>query len=133
MENVFNFQLSKLVSNLVNEKLDQIFEKLNCAAKVNVALGFVLRNIEYVFFMSVEITIFAGFFDKYPLLCAKADLTTIQNKVSQQDLIEVCTQERQKLKMAIQVDHNCDHFCCLTQKRTHGMSRFSDSRTTSEQ
>ena len=43
---VFNFQLSKLDHNLVNEKLDQVFEKLDCAAKINIALGFVLRNIE---------------------------------------------------------------------------------------
>ena len=43
---VFNFQFSKLDPNLVNEKLDQAFEKLDCAAKINIALGFVLRNME---------------------------------------------------------------------------------------
>ena len=43
---VFNFQLSKLDPNLINEKLDQVFEKLDCAAKINIALGFVLHNIE---------------------------------------------------------------------------------------
>ena len=50
---VFNFQLSKLDHNLVNEKLDQFFENLDCAAKINIALGFVLRNIEtgeYLYF-----------------------------------------------------------------------------------
>ena len=31
--NAFNFQLSKLDSHLVNEKLDQVFEKLDCAEK----------------------------------------------------------------------------------------------------
>ena len=50
MENVrhivFNFQLSKLDPNLVNEKLDQVFEKLDCAAKISFALGCVLCNIE---------------------------------------------------------------------------------------
>ena len=43
---VFNFQLSKLDTNLVNEKLDQVFEKLDCTAKINIALGFGLCNIE---------------------------------------------------------------------------------------
>ena len=43
---VFIFQLSKLDPNLVNEKLEQVFEKLDCAAKINIALGFVLRSIE---------------------------------------------------------------------------------------
>ena len=43
---IFNFQLSKLDSNLIIEKLDQVFEKLDYAAKINIALRFVLRKIE---------------------------------------------------------------------------------------
>ena len=42
----FNFHFSKLDSN-------QVFEKLDCAAKINIALGFVLLNIEtgdYLYF-----------------------------------------------------------------------------------
>ena len=50
---IFNFQFSKLDSNLIIEKLDQVFEKLDYAAKINIALRFVLRNIEtgnYLYF-----------------------------------------------------------------------------------
>ena len=47
---VFNFQLSKLDSNLVIEKLDQVFEKLDCAAKGNIALGYVLCIVEAMTF-----------------------------------------------------------------------------------
>ena len=36
---VLIFQLSKLDPNLVNEKLDQVFEKLGWAAKMNIAFG----------------------------------------------------------------------------------------------
>ena len=43
---VFNFQFSKLDPNFGNEKLEQIFEKFDCAAKVNIALFFVLRKIK---------------------------------------------------------------------------------------
>ena len=43
---VFNFPFSKLDANLVNEKLDQVFEKLDFAAKINFALGFVLSKVE---------------------------------------------------------------------------------------
>ena len=43
---VFSLQFSKLDPNLDNEKLHQVIEKLDCAAKINIALGFVLRNIE---------------------------------------------------------------------------------------
>ena len=51
---VVNFQLSKLDPNLVNEKLDQVFEKLDCAAKINIVLEIVLCNIEtddYLYFL----------------------------------------------------------------------------------
>ena len=42
---VFNFWFSKLDPSLVNEKMDQVFENLHCVAKIYIALGFVLRNI----------------------------------------------------------------------------------------
>ena len=94
----FNFQLSKLYPNLVNEKLDQVFEKLDCAAKIIIALEFVLRTIETGenrnFYAHENNTLF----DKPILLCTKADLMTIQNKANKQDFIEVCTQERQNTK-----------------------------------
>ena len=43
---VFNFQLSKLDTKIINEKLEEVFNRLDSAAKINIALGFVLRNIE---------------------------------------------------------------------------------------
>ena len=43
---VFNFQMSKLDSKIINEKLEEVFNKLDSAAKINIALGFVLRIIE---------------------------------------------------------------------------------------
>ena len=42
----FIFQFLKLDSNLVDENLDHVFEKLDCAAKITIALGFVLPSIE---------------------------------------------------------------------------------------
>ena len=76
------------------KKLDQVFEKLDCAAKINIALGFVLRNKETgehrYFYVHQNKTLF----DKSMLLCTKADSTSIQNKVNKQDIIEFCAQER---------------------------------------
>ena len=68
---VFSLQFSKLDPNLDNEKLDQFFEKLDCAAKINIALGFVLRNIEtgeYRYFYAHENN---TLFNKSILLCTK--------------------------------------------------------------
>ena len=54
---VFNFQLSKLDTKRINKKLEEVFNKLDSAAKTNIALGFVVRNIEtgdYQFFYAHE-------------------------------------------------------------------------------
>ena len=113
---VFNFQLSKLDPNLNNEKLDQVFEKLDCAAKINIALGFVLRNIEtgeHLYFYAHENN---SLFDISILLCTKADLTTIQNNVNMQDIIEVFTQERQNTKWRFKLITNVTIFAALVKK-----------------
>ena len=110
---VFNFQFSKLDPNLINKKLDQVFEKHDSAANIIIALGFVLRYIETgencSFYAHENNTLF----DKSILLCTKADLTTIQNKVNKQDIIEVCTQERQNRKCRFQLITNVTIFATL--------------------
>ena len=70
---MFNFKLSKLDLNEINEKLKEVFEKLNCAAKVNLALRFIFRNVdndEYRYFFAHENN---TFFEKSHLLCSKGD------------------------------------------------------------
>ena len=42
---VFNFQMSNLDTKIINEKLEEVFNKLDSAAKIIIALGFVLRNV----------------------------------------------------------------------------------------
>ena len=39
---VFNLQMSKLDTKIFNEKLEEVFNKLDSAAKINIALAFVL-------------------------------------------------------------------------------------------
>ena len=43
---VFNYALETLNETIVNEKFDHFFNNLKCAAKVNLAFGFTLKNIE---------------------------------------------------------------------------------------
>ena len=110
---VFNFQILKQDHNLVKEKLDQVFEKLDCSAKINLAFGFVLRNIEMsecrYFYAHENNTLF----DKSVPLCTKADMTNIQNKVNKQDIIEVCTQERHRTKWRFKLITNVTIFAAL--------------------
>ena len=43
---VFNFNLSTFDPCENNEKLKEVFEKFNCAAKINIALGLILWNVD---------------------------------------------------------------------------------------
>ena len=43
---VFNFAMSTFDNSLINQKLDLVFKRLERAAKVNLAFGFVLKNVE---------------------------------------------------------------------------------------
>ena len=81
--------------NLVNEKLDQVFEKLDCTAKTNIACGFVLQNAEIGEFRCFNSHESKTLFDKSMLRCTKADLTNSWRKFNKQDIIKFCTQEWQ--------------------------------------
>ena len=43
---VFNFAGNNLTAQVIEEKLDRVLDKLKCVAKLNLALGFILRNME---------------------------------------------------------------------------------------
>ena len=43
---VFNFKLFKLYPRKINKKLKESFQKLNCAAKVSLASGFILPIVD---------------------------------------------------------------------------------------
>ena len=95
---LFNFQMSKLDTKIINKKLEEVFNKLDSAVKINIALGFVLRNIEigeYQDFYDHENN---TSFERSPLLCTKADLRTIQGKLEKFDIAEQCTKEPQNTK-----------------------------------
>ena len=43
---VFNFAMSSFHISLLNDKLDYVLKELECAAKVDLAIGFALKNID---------------------------------------------------------------------------------------
>ena len=110
---VFNFKLSRLDPSEINEKLKEVFEKFNCAAKINLSLGFILRNVdtdEYRYFYAHENN---TFFEKSHLLCSKGDLVSLQDRVEKLDLIETCAQERANTKWRYALTTNVTVFCAL--------------------
>ena len=44
-QKVLTFQMSKLDTKIINQKHTEVFNKLDSAAKINIALGFVLQKI----------------------------------------------------------------------------------------
>ena len=49
---LFKFQFFKSDANMINEKLEEFFNKLDSAAKLNIFLGFVHRNFEFDQYLS---------------------------------------------------------------------------------
>ena len=95
---VFNYAVETLNTEIVNDKLDNFFNNLKCAAKVNLAFGFILKNLEdgrYRYFYAHENN---TLLDRSQLVCTKDDLTKLKNIVNQTDVIESCTRERMNTK-----------------------------------
>ena len=110
---VFNFKLAKLDPIEINEKLKEVFEKFNCAAKINLSLGFIFRNVdadEYRYFYAHENN---TFFEKSHLLCSKGDVVSLQDRVEKMDFIETCAQERANKKWRCALTTNVTIFCAL--------------------
>ena len=90
---VYNFQKSKIDTNIINEKFEEIFNKRDSATKINIALAFNLQNFELVNIDISMLTKTIFWCDKSHLHCTKANLLTIQEKIEK--FVGQCTQERQ--------------------------------------
>ena len=102
-----------LDTEIINEKLEVVFSKLDSRAKINIALGFILRNIEkgeYRYFYAHENN---TSFEKSHLLCTKADLVTIQGKMEKFDIVEQGTQKRHNTKWRFKLITNVSIFTAL--------------------
>ena len=113
---VFNFQMSKLDTKIINKKLEEVFNKLDSAAKINIAL-LNIETGEYRFFYAHENK---TLFEKSHLLCTKADLTIIQGKVEKFDIVEQYTQERQNTKWRFKLNTNITIFAALLKNNPMG-------------
>ena len=95
---VFNNAVETLNETIVNEKLDHFFSNLKCAAKVNLALGFILKFIEdggFRYFYAHENN---TLLDRPILMCTNDDLAKLKNFLNQTDVIESCSGERMNTK-----------------------------------
>ena len=94
---VFHFGMSSFDMSLLN-KLDYLFRELKCAAKVNLALGFLLKNIEdgmCRYFYAHENNTFT---ERAKLVRIQADMTNLKDRMHKLDFVDICTRERANTK-----------------------------------
>ena len=93
-QHVCNFASTNVTPKFLREKIRQVFESLHWAAKVNLALGFVLRNVEdgsYRYFYAHEINILV---ERSLLIANRGNTTEIQQRLDDLNIVELCTKER---------------------------------------
>ena len=95
---VFNFAVNNLTAQVIEEKLDRVLDKLKYVAKLNLALGFILKNIEdgkFRFFYAHENN---TLLEQSKLVSNKDDMTKLKEILKKTDVIESCTKERSNTK-----------------------------------
>ena len=95
---VFNYAIEKLNEENVDEKLDHFFNNLKCAAKVNLAFSFNLKNMEYggfrYFYAHENNTLLDG---SNPV-CTRDELAKLKEIPNNADVIESCSRKRLSTK-----------------------------------
>ena len=88
---VFNFAMPTFDMSLFKDKLDYVFKELKCAARNNLAFGFVLKNIEDgmgSYFYAHENN---AIMEKSKLVCTQADMTNLKDRMQKMDIVEFYT------------------------------------------
>ena len=114
--------MSKLDTPIINDKLEEVFSKADSAAKIDIALGFALRNVktgDYRYNYAHENN---NLFEKLQLLSTKADLITVQGKDEKFDIVEQCTQQIQKTKWRFKLITDVTSLAALLKKIPMGCS-----------
>ena len=107
---VFNFAMSTFDNSLINQKLNLLFKGLKCAANVNLAFGFVLKNVEdgsCRFFYTHENN---TLLERSKLVCTRDDNTNLKEKT---DIVDLCTREKANTKWKFYKLKNVTVFAAL--------------------
>ena len=78
--------------------MDLVFKGLERAAKVNLAFGFVLKNVEdgscRFFYAHENNTVM----ERTKQVCTPDDITNLKEKLHKMDIVDLCTRERANTK-----------------------------------
>ena len=95
---LFNFAVNNLTAQVIEEKLDRVLDTLKCVAKLNLALGFILKNIEdgkFGYYYAHENN---TLLEQSTLVSNKDDMAKLKEILKKTDVIESCTKERSNTK-----------------------------------
>ena len=95
---LFNYAVETLNETIVNEKLNHFFNNLKSAAKVNLAIGFILENIENGGFRNFYAEENNTLLDRSELVCTHDDMAKLKDFLNKTDIIESCSRERMNTK-----------------------------------
>ena len=97
---VFNFAMSTFDNYLVKKEFcnNLVFKGLKCAAKVDLAFGFVLKNVEdrscRGFYTHESNTVI----ERSKLVCTPDEITNLKEKLQKMDSVDLCTRQRANTK-----------------------------------
>ena len=95
---VFIFAVNNLTAQVIEEKLDCVLDKLKCVSKLNLALGFTLKNIKdgtFRYFYAHENN---TLLEQSKLVSNRDDMAKLKEILKKTDVIESCTKERSNTK-----------------------------------
>ena len=109
----FNFAFNNFTGQVIEQKLDRNLDELKCVANLNLALGFILRNIEdgkFRYFYAHENN---TLLEQSKLLSNKDDMAKLKEISKKTDVIERCTKERSNTKWRFFKLRNLSKFAAL--------------------
>ena len=110
---VFDFAVNNLTAQVIEAKLDRVLDKLKCVAKLNFALGFILKNIEdgkFRYFYAHENN---TLLEQSRLVSNRDDLAKLKEFLKKTDVVESCTKERSNTKWRFFKLTNLTNFAAL--------------------
>ena len=112
-QHVFNFASTNLTPSFLKDKLQHVFENLHCAAKINLALGFVLRNVEdgkNRYFYAHENNLIL---ERSQLIANKEDMLELRKNLDDLNIVELSARERSSTKWKFLFSTNVTCFCSI--------------------
>ena len=132
IHSVYNFDMDTLDPKYLLKKLDVMLDSLKCAAKLNVAIGFLLKNVEDEscrYYIAHENN---TLLEKSKLVTTTEDFTKINSLINNTAIIESCTRQRAKKTWKILQADECYIYCSIAHRNSQGLQRHCIARSSIE-